>query len=97
MVSPVFGKASRFAGLELNPKKCITIPTNFDDLDANTLEIREWLLAHLPQWKEFKIEAAHAYLGPLVGPKAAESSWDKAINTYWDRVCLIAGSGLSSY
>ena len=66
-------------------------------MEAKTIEIREWLTVHLPHWREFKIAAAHAYLSPLVGPEAAEISWDKAIKKYWDRVCLIAGSGSSSY
>ena len=52
---------------------------------------------HLPLWSEFKIKAAHAYLGPSIGLHAAELAWNKPIEKYWKRVCLIANNWFSTY
>ena len=52
---------------------------------------------HLEEWKDFKIESSHAYLGSPIGPGAGDSMWDKPISKYWGRVRRIAACGLSAY
>ena len=41
IVKPIFDHASLYAGLSLNPKKCIIISTCFDDFDACSSAIRD--------------------------------------------------------
>ena len=82
LVKPIFDHASLYAGLSLNPKKSMIIPTCFDDFDDCCSAIRAWLEVNIPDWRAFQILGRHPYLGPDLGPEAGEAPWDKAINKY---------------
>ena len=97
IVKHTFDKAAKFAGLQLNPKKCVIILARFSNFDDQVSEIKEWLASHLDEWKDFKIESSHPYLGSPIGPGAGDSMWDKPISKYWGRGLRIAACGLSAY
>lgn len=97
IVKPIFNRAASFAGLTLNPKKCVLIPTKFDSFDEKAEEIRHWLSINIPEWAGFRIRISHAYLGPAIGPGASDSMWEKPIAKYWERVLRIAACGLSAF
>jgi hypothetical protein len=97
IAKPIFDKAADFAGLKLNPSKCVLIPVCYVDFPLAALAIQEWVARHLPEWKNFKIVRSHAYLGPAIGPSAGDSIWDKSIAKYWARVLSISNLGLSAY
>ena len=97
IIKPVFDRAFRFAGLQLNPKKCVLIFTMVSDFEAQAKAIRVWLNNFLPEWANLKILQSHPYLGPSVGPSAGDSMWNKPIDKYWERVIRISRCGLSAY
>ena len=93
LAKPNFDHASLYAGLTLNPQKCIIIPTCFDDFEKCRCAIQAWLEVNIPEWQTFQILGRHPYLGPDLGPEAGEELWDKAISKYWERVLRISGLG----
>ena len=97
LVKPIFDKAALFANLKLNTAKCVIVPTHFEDLDGFSLQAKNWLKEHTPDWEGFQVKPYADYLGPCVGPSAGSHMWDKPIAKYWDRVIEIASLGLSAY
>ena len=70
----------------LKPKKCIMILTVSCTSEENKRVYKEWLTKNIPDWANFKINAASKYLGIFLGPKAGALQWKAPMVKFYDRV-----------
>ena len=57
------------------------IPLSIKSIEDARLDI----IAHGPSWSNFLVTKRAVYLGFMLGPKRADTSWDKAIGKMMER------------
>ena len=93
-VSPVFAAAQIAATLTLKLKKCVIVLSGVR-LTIHLAEIiRDWLVAHLPEWGAFAVAPSARYLGLWLGPVAADLQWLATLAKWSGRAEGIVAAGI---
>ena len=87
-----FREFGRISGLELNLPKTVIIPLWDEDLE----QAKARIVTANTGWAPVAVSYRGTYLGFAVGPEKGDSSWDKPIQKYIDRVRTwgVVGQGL---
>eukprot|EP00973_Karenia_brevis_P082032 11373761-Karenia_brevis.AAC.1 len=51
----IFDRAARASGLILSSSKCKLVPLSSRSFDEVSLDLRAWLLGHVPGWSDFGV------------------------------------------
>lgn len=94
LLATVFQEAEMIAGLTLKIKKTVFVPLNVVRSPQVVIEIKGWLQAHVPRWKDVQVAACARYLGAHLGPQACEAMWQSPLSKWISRTLTIAASGL---
>jgi len=82
----IFKIASRVAGLELKPSKCVLIISCIDLTDFVISAIKNWLKVNVPDFASFVIADAGKYLGWILGRNSIHKSFNEPARKYVDAV-----------
>jgi len=83
------------SGLSIKAKKCVIIPLGEVFCPDVAARVREYLVRHVPAWRDFKICDRGCYLGLVLGPGSANHSWDVPSEKWVFRSVSLATSKLS--
>jgi hypothetical protein len=90
ILKPTFDDARRFAGLTLKPRKCVLVPTAQLLNTELASQIKQWLVTHIPEWRDFCVKPVSTYLGFVMGPASNASQFDAPIKKWKSRSAAIA-------
>jgi len=92
-IFPLFERIAKAAGLVLQMRKTLFIPTSIEWSESLVSEIRAWISEHIPAWTDVLLQPCGKYLGIYIGPKAGSYQWIAPLSKYSKRASLIAASG----
>ena len=82
--------------MELKPSKCFLIASIREPDEHLKQAIRNWLIANIPEWKDFHIVGAAKYLGVFLGHNAPALTLHGPTEKYLERVEELSSSQASS-
>ena len=95
-VHNIFQYAERCAGLKLEIRNCFLLPLAAS-LSAHITEIiRDYIRTRIPDWINFQISSLAEYLGIFLGPDAGCQYWSNQLYKYYQRLNVIAESGVAT-
>jgi len=80
----LFAEFEQFSGLKINVAKSVLVPLNDKGIQAN----KEVIAVLGGPWSEMKMSYVAKYLGFMMGPGKAESSWEKPCNKFKERLYM---------
>ena len=93
VIRTTFDEAKRLAALQLQPRKCVLIPSRGPISEQKIKEVREWLAANVAGWEGFQICGTAKLLGFFIGPRAGTVRWRSVCAKYSERTRQIAAVG----
>ncbi len=82
----IFRMCAKVSGMELKATKCFLIASICEPDEHSKQAIRNWLIANIPDWKDFQIVGAAKYLGVFLGHNAPALTFQGPTEKYLARV-----------